>query len=101
MRTEIDLAAILARHDQAGRSVAASLADIPTLLAAYNEVLVASVGAKSDHDRHDPRCQSAHSGCCYGVLWQCDNCQRIVCCAEGTDDMMELCDDCWSAEYSD
>jgi hypothetical protein len=43
-----------------------------------------------------PGCQSDHSGSCYGVLWQCAACGKTVCCAEGSDDHPELCDDCWS-----
>jgi len=46
---------------------------------------------------HDPRCQSSHPGPCYGVLWQCEACRRIVCCAEDTDNGSEVCDDCWAA----
>lgn len=48
---------------------------------------------------HDPRCQSDHVGNCYGVLWQCEACGKTVCCAEGTDDHPELCDDCWVARF--
>jgi hypothetical protein len=44
-------------------------------------------------------CQSTHVGACYGVLWQCAVCQKTVCCAEGTDDHPELCDDCWTATF--
>lgn len=43
-------------------------------------------------------CQSTsheHSQC-YGELWQCDECRRWVCCADGTDNHPELCDECWA-----
>lgn len=42
-------------------------------------------------------CQSTHPGPCYGDLWQCAACGKTVCCAEGTDNHRELCDDCWVA----
>lgn len=48
---------------------------------------------------HDPRCQSSHPGPCYGVLWQCEACGKTICCAEGTDDGTELCDDCWASRF--
>lgn len=34
----------------------------------------------------------------YGELWQCANCKRSFCFAEGTDDHPELCDACWCAQ---
>lgn len=40
-------------------------------------------------------CQSTHPGSCYGILWQCAACRKTVCCAEGSDNRPELCDDCW------
>lgn len=42
-----------------------------------------------------PGCQSTNHEQCYGVLWQCSRCHKAVCCAEGSDDRPELCDDCW------
>jgi len=48
----------------------------------------------------NPCCQSDHPGPCYGDPWTCDRCGKTVCCAEGTDDHPELCDDCWAAEFS-
>src|SRR5678816_3564901 len=48
----------------------------------------------------NPCCQSDHPGPCYGDPWTCDRCGKTVCCAEGTDDHPELCDDCWTAEFS-
>ncbi len=47
----------------------------------------------------DPQCQSTHTGECYGPLWQCEDCHKTVCCAEGTTDHSELCDDCWMARF--
>lgn len=44
-------------------------------------------------------CQSANHDDCYGELWQCSACGKIVCCAEGTDNHPELCDDCWANRY--
>jgi hypothetical protein len=46
-------------------------------------------------------CQSTHSGPCYGELWQCASCGKIVCYAEGSDNHPELCDDCWRKHQSD
>lgn len=40
-------------------------------------------------------CQSTNHRRCYGDLWQCEQCGRVVCCNEGTTDQPELCDDCW------
>jgi hypothetical protein len=48
----------------------------------------------------NPCCQSDHPGPCYGDPWTCERCGKTVCCAEGTDDHPELCDDCWTAEFS-
>lgn len=43
-------------------------------------------------------CQSANHAECYGELWQCEQCSKIICYAEGYDDeYIELCDDCWFA----
>jgi hypothetical protein len=40
-------------------------------------------------------CESTNHTNCYGQLWQCAACGKTVCCAEGTDNHPELCDDCW------
>lgn len=48
-----------------------------------------------------PGCESTHPGPCYGELWQCANCGKTVCCAEGTDNHPELCDDCWCQRLTD
>ncbi len=40
-------------------------------------------------------CQSMNHSECYGALWQCAQCGKTVCYAEGTTDEPELCDDCW------
>lgn len=45
-------------------------------------------------------CQSVHSGPCYGELWRCASCGKTVCCAEGTTDQPDLCDDCWSRQHA-
>lgn len=42
-----------------------------------------------------PGCQSTNHTKCYGELWRCAACGKTVCCAEGTDNHPELCDDCW------
>jgi hypothetical protein len=42
-----------------------------------------------------PGCQSMNHTECYGELWQCAQCGKTICCAEGTDDDPDLCDDCW------
>lgn len=44
-------------------------------------------------------CQSTNHDQCYGALWQCSACGKLVCYAEGTDDHPELCDDCWVSTY--
>jgi hypothetical protein len=47
-----------------------------------------------------PGCQSTHAGPCYGELWQCAACGKIVCFAEGSDNHPELCDACWCKRYA-
>lgn len=44
-------------------------------------------------------CQSTNHTECYGELWQCAACNKVVCYAEGTDNHPELCDDCWAKRY--
>lgn len=44
-------------------------------------------------------CQSTNHAVCYGELWECAACQKVVCCAEGTDNHPEVCDDCWVKLY--
>jgi hypothetical protein len=43
-------------------------------------------------------CQSTNHdhSTCYGALWQCSECKRMMCCNEGTDDGTDLCDDCFA-----
>ena len=54
-----------------------------------------------------PKCQStSHKrAACYGVLWQCEKCKRMVCCADGTDtgdkEQDGLCDACWYEKYGE
>jgi hypothetical protein len=48
-----------------------------------------------------PACQSAHPGPCYGEIWQCAACRRTLCCAEGSGNHPEVCDDCWVKQYGD
>lgn len=45
-------------------------------------------------------CQSTNHTKCYGELWQCSACHKMVCYAEGTDNHPELCDDCWAQRYA-
>lgn len=45
-------------------------------------------------------CQSTSHPACYGELWQCAACHRTFCCAEGTDNHPELCDECWAARFA-
>lgn len=40
-------------------------------------------------------CQSTNHTDCYGELWQCEGCGKMVCYAEGTDNQPEVCDACW------
>ena len=46
-----------------------------------------------------PGCESTNHDLCYGELWQCSQCGKTVCAAEGSDDDPELCDDCWVAKH--
>lgn len=49
----------------------------------------------NDLSSHFAGCQSTHAGPCYGELWSCAACEKIICCAEGSDHHPEVCDDCW------
>ena len=40
-------------------------------------------------------CHSAGLHHCYGDLWTCVACKRTFCQAEGSTDMIELCNECW------
>lgn len=40
-------------------------------------------------------CHSAGLHNCYGDLWTCKGCGHTFCCAEGSDNMPELCNECW------
>lgn len=40
-------------------------------------------------------CHSAGTHNCYGDLWTCKGCGHTFCCAEGSDNMPELCNECW------
>jgi hypothetical protein len=44
-----------------------------------------------------PGCQSTNHRECYGELWQCQRCEKMICYAEGTDNDPDVCDDCWVA----
>ena len=44
-------------------------------------------------------CESTNHTHCYGELWQCVNCGKTACYAEGSDHDHELCDDCWAMKY--
>lgn len=47
--------------------------------------------------RHYKTCQSANHDACNGdIIWRCAECEKSLCCAEGTTDKPELCDDCWA-----
>lgn len=38
-----------------------------------------------------------HDGPCYGKLWQCQGCNRMVCAGYGAaDDLIDFCDSCWA-----
>lgn len=45
-------------------------------------------------------CQSTNHSFCYGELWQCAACGKMMCCNEGSDDHPELCDDCWAVLFA-
>lgn len=45
-------------------------------------------------------CQSTGHTKCYGELWECLICGKIVCCNEGSSNDPDLCDDCWIKKYS-
>ncbi len=55
------------------------------------------------HERSDtarnPGCESTNHTRCYGELWQCSQCGKTVCEAEGSDEDLDLCDDCWYEKH--
>lgn len=46
-----------------------------------------------------PGCESTNHDRCYGELWQCSECGKTVCGAEGSDNDSDLCDDCWVSKH--
>jgi hypothetical protein len=40
-------------------------------------------------------CQSQNHILCKGELWTCEQCGKRVCWEEGSEDLPEICDDCW------
>lgn len=47
-----------------------------------------------------PGCQSTNHTECWGELWTCAACQKVICYQEGSDNDPDLCDDCWAAKHS-
>ncbi len=51
------------------------------------------------------KCQSTshQPTACYGTLWECKGCKKMVCCADGTatgdKEQDGLCDACWHERY--
>jgi len=46
-----------------------------------------------------PGCESRNHSICIGTkddLWQCANCGKTVCLAEGSSAKPQYCDDCWN-----
>ena len=54
---------------------------------------------ENDVSARIPGCESTNHKRCYGELWQCSQCGKTVCEAEGSDDDPDLCDDCWLAKH--
>ena len=40
-------------------------------------------------------CQSNNHSQCKGELWTCERCEKRICWEEGSEDLPEICDDCW------
>lgn len=81
---------------------------------AYNKELVGQLAKKQNENNQlqeqlefavKAACQSNNHSkrACTGHLWQCSNCGKLVCCAEGTDSQHNMCDSCWSdgKDYSE
>jgi len=49
----------------------------------FHERCCPECNCEGDHDKH------------YGELWTCEGCGKRFCWAEGSDDMIELCNKCW------
>ena len=42
-----------------------------------------------------------YEGNCYGELWQCKYCRRLICAGFGSSDgMIDACDNCWAKAHS-
>ena len=70
---------------------------VSQFIAIYQTVVYANRGGTSQPG-HIPGCQSTNHIECYGELWECTRCGKKVCCAEGTDEEFDLCDDCWAQQ---
>jgi hypothetical protein len=40
-------------------------------------------------------CQSSNHSLCRGELWICERCGKRICYEEGSNDLPDICDDCW------
>lgn len=40
-------------------------------------------------------CQSNNHTQCKGELWTCERCGKRICWEEGSEDLPEICDNCW------
>lgn len=72
----------------------------------YHAACCPDCNGATAQDEEPADCQSTshdHSQC-YGDLWQCDECRKWVCYADGTDDGTGdslLCDACWAKAHPD
>ena len=73
--------------------VAELAADLNCTERAVYEYAVDSMGASGIKTVEG--CHSAGLHSCYGGLWTCTGCGNRFCDAEGSDNMPELCNDCW------
>lgn len=47
------------------------------------------------------KCESTNHDHCWGIVWQCAECGKSVCCEEGSTEDIDLCDDCWWEKHKD
>lgn len=99
LEASLSASQLLATAQQIARVKETGVSEINIRFAVKGDAHEDQPAERNPHGRH-PDCQSTHPGPCYGELWQCAACGKTVCCAEGTDNHPELCDDCWAERFA-
>lgn len=88
-----ELEAVLARHAERSIKVDAAMMRKDFRIAELEKHLQFAVSLACQSSNHTKRS-------CHGHLWVCPECDKVVCCAEGTDDNLNMCDSCWQQEQA-